>query len=107
MAGIWEEHEDAAAGILRTLAILTTRANATVRPLHDRMPVIVPEAAWRVWISHAAEDQDQVAALLVPAPNDLLIAHPVSRRVNSPAFDDPACLEPVEDERTGQINLFG
>jgi hypothetical protein len=43
----------------------------------------------------------------VPAPVELLLAHPVTRKVGNPSFDDPECVEPVEDERRGQLNLFG
>ena len=46
-------------------------------------------------------------ALLEPAPADLLLSHPVTRQVGSPSFDRPECVEPVEDERRGQLNLFG
>jgi len=107
LAGIWERREETPGLVQDTLAILTTRANGTVRPIHDRMPVILPEADWRLWFSPDEQDRERVAELLRPAPADLLVAHPVSRRVNSPAFDDPACVEPAEDDRTGQINLFG
>ena len=107
LAGIWERREETPGEIQDTLAILTTRANGTVRPIHDRMPVVLPEADWRLWFSLDEGDRERVAELLRPAPAELLIAHPVTRRANSPAFDDPACLEPVDDERTGQINLFG
>ena len=107
LAGIWESWEYPGQQVLETCSILTTGANAVMRPIHHRMPVIVPEADWRLWFSLDEAQQDAVAALLQPAPADLLITHPVTSRVNSPAFDDPACLEPVDDDRKGQLNLFG
>lgn len=107
LAGIWERWEYPGGQVLETCSILTTAANAVVRPLHHRMPVIVPAGDWRLWFSLDEAQQEAVAALLRPAPADLLLAHPVTARVGNPAFDDPACLEPVEDDRRGQLNLFG
>ncbi len=107
LAGIWERWEYPGQQVLETCSILTTAANAVMRPIHHRMPVILPEADWRLWFDLDEARQEAVAALLRPAPADLLIAHPVTPRVNSPAFDDPACLEPVDDDRKGQLNLFG
>ncbi|HPF70149.1 MAG TPA: SOS response-associated peptidase [Candidatus Krumholzibacteria bacterium] len=107
LAGIWERWEYPGGRTLETCSILTTAANAVMRPVHHRMPVVVPEADWRLWFSLDEAQQEAVMSLLQPAPTDLLIAHPVSRRVNSPSCDEPACVEPVDDDRTGQMNLFG
>ncbi|MBE0567586.1 MAG: SOS response-associated peptidase [Krumholzibacteria bacterium] len=107
LAGIWERWQYPGDRVLETCSILTTVANGVVRPLHHRMPVIIPQQDWRQWFSLDEAQQEAVMALLKPAPADLLLAHPVTRRVNSPAFDDPACLEPVADDRKGQLNLFG
>ena len=107
LAGIWERWEYPGQQVLETCSILTTAANATMRPIHHRMPVIVPEADWRLWFALEEDRQPAVLELLRPAPADLLVAHPVSQRVNSPRFDEPACVEPVEDDRKGQLNLFG
>ena len=107
LAGLWETWRDADGRELDTCAILTTDANATMRPVHHRMPVILPAADWRLWCDLPAASLDEVAGLLRPAPADLLIAHPVSRRVNSPSCDEPACLEAVDDGADGQLGLFG
>lgn len=107
LAGIWERWEYPGGKALETCSILTTAANGVMRPIHHRMPVIVPESDWRLWFSLDEAQQEAVLGLLKPAPADLLIAHPVSRRVNSPAHDDPSLVEPVEDDRRGQLNLFG
>ncbi len=107
LAGIWERWEYPGGRVLETCSILTTAANSLMRPIHHRMPVVVPETDWRLWFDLEPSRQEAVASLLKPAPAEALIAHPVSRRVNSPSWDDPACLEPVEDDRKGQLNLFG
>ena len=43
----------------------------------------------------------RVLDLIAPAPDDTLVATPVSTRVNSVRNDDPACLLPVERQRRG------
>ena len=76
-----------------TAAILTTGPNATMRPLHDRMPVILAADAIEPWlVAGALED---VAPLLVPAPDDVLRVWPVSTAVNSVRNNGPHLLEPA------------
>jgi putative SOS response-associated peptidase YedK len=95
MAGLWESWrpaEDAAR--LETCTIITTAANETMRPLHDRMPVILDQPGIERWLDPAAGPAS-LEPLLVPAPDGILHAVPVSRRVNSPANDEPGLIEPV------------
>ena len=51
-------------------AIVTTRANAVMAPIHDRMPVMLPEAAWETWLDSASTTARELEPLLVPAPDD-------------------------------------
>ncbi len=97
LAGLWERcDKDPAAGPLETFTILTTAANGLMRPIHDRMPAILPPAAWDQWLDTGQnQDAAALAALLVPAPEDALVLHRVSTRVNSPRHDDPGCIEPL------------
>ncbi len=88
LAGLWEAWRDpSGAGDLTTFTILTTEANATIAGLHDRMPVIVPPESIGSWLSERTS-REELHAHLRPAPENRLIMHPVSRRVNSPAIDD-------------------
>ncbi len=81
---------------MRTFTILTTDANETVVPVHDRMPVILSPERIDDWLFVPAEDRERQAAsaaeLLRPSPADALVATPVSPRVNSVSNDDEACL---------------
>ncbi len=106
LAGLWGTWEYPGGRSIASCAILTTAANATMRPIHHRMPVVLPAADWKLWCDLPPDRLDDLSALLGPAPNDLLVTHPVSRRVNSASCDDPVCLEPVADERRGQLDLF-
>lgn len=92
LGGLWETWQGPS-GPLETFTILTTRPNEVVAPLHDRMPVIVPPEAFQLWLDPGAQDPQALTALLGPAPAGELEAYPVSTLVNSPANDDPRCME--------------
>jgi putative SOS response-associated peptidase YedK len=93
-AGLWETWTGPNGEELETAAIVTTRANRTLAGIHDRMPVIVPPDAFDLWLNCAAVDAETVAALIVPAPEDLLEAYEVSSAVNRTANDFPQLVEP-------------
>jgi putative SOS response-associated peptidase YedK len=107
LAGLWEKWEYPGGRELETCTILTTAANSVMRPIHHRMPVVLPERDWKIWLDLDADQAQRLHALLEPCPAELLVAHPVSPQVNRPQFDGPACLEPIWDDRGGQMNLFG
>ena len=73
--------------------ILTTAANDLVRPVHDRMPALLSPDAAEAWLARGE------ASLLVPAPNDSLVAREVSSRVNAVANDGPELLDPRAPQR--------
>jgi putative SOS response-associated peptidase YedK len=70
-------------GWLRSCVIVTTTPNELLAPVHDRMPVVLPESAWGDWLDPTNHDVDALAALLVPAPAEQLELWPVSTAVNS------------------------
>jgi putative SOS response-associated peptidase YedK len=91
-------------GGLPRFTILTTRPNRLVGAVHDRMPLVLPSDRIDDWLSG---DAAQVIDLIAPAPEQTLIATPVSTRVNSVRHDDPACLIPVEPgAQDAQRELF-
>ena len=102
-AGLFEHWTPAAGGGTppppeTTFTILTTDANRTVGAVHDRMPVILPEERVDDWLFEGESDLRRLQSLLRPAPEGLLVATPVSPRVNSVRHDDPACLEPAAEQ---------
>jgi putative SOS response-associated peptidase YedK len=80
---------------LETFTLITTRPNAVLAPIHDRMPVLLTPAECDRWLDLDAP-LDAVEALLAPADADDMLAFPVSPRVNSPTHDDPECITPIE-----------
>jgi putative SOS response-associated peptidase YedK len=96
-AGLWERWRDAAAGsLVESCTIVTTEANALLRPIHDRMPVILPPPAFTAWLDPET-GSEAALALLRPYGGDDLVAYRISLRVNSVANDDDAIIAPLED----------
>jgi putative SOS response-associated peptidase YedK len=93
-AGLWERWEGPERPV-ESCAILTTAANELVRPVHDRMPVILPEGHWAAWLDQAIQDAAELLPLLRPYPADAMRAYPVGPLVSNPRNDGPGCLEPV------------
>ena len=100
-AGLWESwrvpeglaltgslSELASGDVLETCTILTTEANATLAPIHPRMPVILPPEAYDPWLGGEAVP-------LAPYPAKAMTLHPVSTLVNKPANDDERCAEAI------------
>jgi putative SOS response-associated peptidase YedK len=81
---------------LDTYTIITTTPNDVMKPLHNRMPVILDQADYEKWLDPATKP-DEAKALLRPAPNDALEAYPVSTSVNKPSRDGPELIEPYDD----------
>jgi putative SOS response-associated peptidase YedK len=94
-AGLWERW-GGPGGPVESCAILTTTANELVQPVHDRMPVIVPQPHWQAWLDRDMQDTAAVVPLLRPYPSDALRAYPVGLLVNSPKNDGPGCLAPAQ-----------
>lgn len=93
LAAIWESWRDPETGDdVRTFAVLTCAANDIVGEIHHRMPVIIPPSGYQRWIGDFEPDPND---LLVPYPSELMTIWPISRRVNSPANDDPSVLDPL------------
>ncbi len=98
-AGLYESWEPAPGERQRTFTIVTTGPNGLMAPVHDRMPVILTADAVEAWLNPRDEDVEELSKLLVPAPEGLLIATPMSSRVNSVKNDDEACLVPAAGGR--------
>jgi len=92
-AGLWETWTGPNGEELETAAIVTIRANRVLAPIHDRMPVVVPQEAFDLWLDCAHVDATTAAALIQPAPEDLLDAYAVSTAVNRTANDNPKLVE--------------
>jgi putative SOS response-associated peptidase YedK len=110
-AGLWEiwrpsEHKDDDEMILRSCTIITGEPNEKVRPIHDRMPVMLPPSAWAEWLDPTNDDIETLGKLLVPAPARLLEVHPVSTAVNNVRSTGAELVDPIDpDEVDRQATL--
>jgi putative SOS response-associated peptidase YedK len=97
-AGIWAElPERSGDGVLHSCAIVTCDPNGLVRPIHDRMPVVLRPELEAAWLDPAAEPED-LRSLLAPAPDDLLVSREVGDFVNDVREDGPHLIEPRQEE---------
>jgi putative SOS response-associated peptidase YedK len=95
-AGLWERWKSPADGtIVRSFTIVTGLPNALCQPIHERMPVILPKAAWPLWLGEAEASPDALLALLRPYPGERMRAYPIGPRVGSVKNDEPGLLDPV------------
>jgi putative SOS response-associated peptidase YedK len=96
-AGLWDCWRDRADGNERySFTIITTDANALLRPIHNRMPVIYDKDMGKQWLEESFGDQPMIlAAVLQPLPSELMEAHDVSTLVNSPENDTAECTQSI------------
>jgi putative SOS response-associated peptidase YedK len=98
MAGLWEQWKSPEGERIESCAILTTDANDLMRPVHDRMPVILDAPEFAGWLSREADDPANLQALLKPYRSDAMQRKPISSLVNSPRNDGPEILAEVNPE---------
>ena len=91
-AGLWERWRSPEGEDLESCSIIVTDANAIMRPIHDRMPVILAPEDWSAWLEAGAKDAGGLQGLLKPYPAEGMTAWPVSTKVNSPRNDSAGCV---------------
>ena len=91
LGGLWESWTSPDGEIIRTFTIITTTPNEMMAVIHDRMPVILDPSDIDTWLDPEVEDAGD---LVRPFPAELMLASPVSTRVNSPRNDSPDCIQP-------------
>lgn len=104
VAGLWSTWKEpgtpADSPWLHTCTLITTRANSTMEPVHDRMPVVLETRDWDEWLDPRNTDVRELADLLRPAADDVLTMYAVSSRVNSVRNKGADLVEPVPSEPT-------
>ena len=104
-AGLWESWQAKQKGngyeegdIVETAVIVTTEANDKLRPIHNRMPVIIPTELYSFWLD-PANDVSSCHDYLKPYPSEPMAFYRVSTFVNNVKNDDPRCVEPLSRVR--------
>jgi putative SOS response-associated peptidase YedK len=96
-AGLWEKWESPEGEKIASCSIITTAANETVGPVHDRMPVILPDSTWEQWLDPAINNSQQVLPLLKPYDPTAMKASAVSAIVNNPKIESPECIQAIAE----------
>ena len=93
MAGLWESWEGPS--LVESFTVLTTEANDVVRPIHDRMPVILNESDYGIWLDPAVREPGVLTPFLRPYRADSMESYAVGLEVNNPRYEEASCVEPV------------
>ncbi len=96
MAGLWENWNSPDGESIQTCTVITTEANQTMQPLHDRMPVILKPDDYDFWIDRDFPGIEKLESLLRPCSEDLLKTYAVNPIVNKATNEQPECIIPME-----------
>src|SRR5437763_146041 len=104
-AALWERWKNPADGsILRSFTIVTGPANALCRPIHERMPVILPPENWALWLGEEEATPQQLLALLNACPAELIRVYPVGTAVGNVRNDTLDLLQAIgADVQVGDL----
>ena len=94
-AGLWDTWGKPDGDELHTFTIITTQANDLLQPVHNRMPVILPQENEDLGLDPDNRDMERLVFLLQPYPSNEMVAYPVSPLVNSPKNDKPECIQEI------------
>lgn len=94
-AGLFDHWKDGDGNELKTFTIITTNANNTIKPIHDRMPVILKQEYEGKWLDIKIQNSDLLAEMLKPYADDQMVAYPVSREVNNLGNDNPKLIRRI------------
>ena len=93
LAGLYDIRKEGDGKDLKTFTIITTQPNNTLKPIHNRMPVIIHQELEDQWLNTKLQNHDSVKRLLRPYPDDNMISYAVSNEVNNPENDSPQLIE--------------
>jgi putative SOS response-associated peptidase YedK len=91
--GLYERWRSTEGEVLDTCTIVTVAANELLRPVHERMPMIVAAGHYARWLDPA---NAEVADLIAPFPSSEMAYYPVSTRVNNVRNDEASLIERTE-----------
>ncbi len=100
-AGLWDTWEPTGREkpAVTSCTIITTAANREMRPIHERMPVILEPETWRLWLEPETGFAEK---LLKPAAEGILELYPVSTRMNNPQYIRKDCIEKLDASVQGK-----
>lgn len=109
LAGLWDVWRKPNGKKTESFTIITTEPNELVRPIHNRMPVILRPEHEEQWLDVSRTSFAKAKSVLKPYPDNLVDAHDVSAIVNSAKYDGPECIQLVLDDEipsASQLSLL-
>jgi len=97
-AGLYENWKSKEGTILQTCTIITTPSNELMSSIHNRMPAIIAPEMRQIWLDSEVQDVDRLMPLLAPYDSGRMEAYEVSKKVNSPTYNEPDCIKPASKE---------
>ena len=80
---------------IKSCTIITTESNELLKPIHNRMPVIIPKEEIALWLNPDMQNEKQILTVLKQFHSQKMEYYEVSKTVNSPANNSPDCIKPV------------
>jgi putative SOS response-associated peptidase YedK len=93
-AGLWDRWTGQEGQTIESVTILTVEANDLLCSVHDRMPAILPEKDYDLWLDTSVKQPERLIPLLRPYPADEMRGYPVSMKVNKSDYDGPDLIQP-------------
>lgn len=91
----WKDPADPDGRFLHSATLITTAANETMRPVHDRMPAILTADQWAAWLDPDNDDIETLGSMLTGGPVDLIEMGAVSTDVNNVRNNRPDLIAPI------------
>jgi putative SOS response-associated peptidase YedK len=105
-AGLWDRWKDPTGTVIESCTILTAIPNSLLAEVHDRMPVILRQETYDLWLDPGFKDVKALAEVLAPFDAAKMRSFPVSSRINGVANDDPDCVVPSHRDLPAQSALL-
>ncbi len=95
LAGLFSVWKNAKGEELPTFTIITTEPNSLMKPIHNRMPVILDEKVLEQWLDRSNNDTEKLSKLFKPYPAVRIRAYRVSKVVSNSRNETTDCLKPL------------
>jgi putative SOS response-associated peptidase YedK len=94
-AGLWEEWKSPENEVIESCTIITTTANETIAPIHERMPVILAPETYESWLDPKENDRQKLEQILHLNSQLEVKTEAIATKVNNPKYDRPDCMEKI------------
>ncbi|MCX7872180.1 MAG: SOS response-associated peptidase [Verrucomicrobiae bacterium] len=104
-AGLWDKWTSPDGSTLYTFTIITTPPNNLIKPIHNRMPAIMPPEDYLKWLDPEISSIHLLKSILKPFPTEKMRYYKVSPMVNNPNYNSPDCIKPSNPPEQTELHL--